>query len=308
MVLTVLSASSTAAITDGVWSSNILVGGSEIAVRVDQSGLQLSRDELLNWVRESACAVATYYGRFPVSKLQLELTTVNSGSHSIHGTTFSYDGALIRITMSASTTETDLRKDWVLTHEMVHLAFPSVADEHHWIEEGIATYVEPIARVEVGNLDAATVWRELVKGLPQGLPQPGDQGLDYTHTWGRTYWGGALFCLLADVELHRATANKYGLRDALRAIVSAGGTIETSWPLARALKLGDQAVGVPVLAQLYEQMKATPIAPNLPDLWKQLGLISQGDGVIFNNHAPLAMVRVAIVSASPAKSPCASAG
>jgi hypothetical protein len=119
---------------------------------------------------------------------------------------------------------------------MVHLALPSVADKHHWIEEGIATYVEPIARVEAGNLDVETVWLELVEGLPQGLPQSGDAGLDYTHTWGRTYWGGALFCLLADLEIRRATANKFGLRDALRAIVSAGGNIETAWPLVRCLR------------------------------------------------------------------------
>ena len=39
-----------------------------------------------------------------------------------------------------------------MTHELVHAAFPDVAEEHHWIEEGIATYVEPIARVQIGDL------------------------------------------------------------------------------------------------------------------------------------------------------------
>jgi hypothetical protein len=34
-----------------------------------------------------------------------------------------------------------------MTHEFVRTAFPDVADEHHWTEEGIATYVEPIARM-----------------------------------------------------------------------------------------------------------------------------------------------------------------
>jgi hypothetical protein len=256
LVLTVLSVRSWAAVTNEAWDSNLAVGGGEIDLHVDQSGLQLS--------------------------------------HFINGKTFAYSGAAIRINVSQHTTVAELRKDWVLTHEMVHLAFPSVADEHHWIEEGIATYVEPIARVEGGNLDGATVWWELVEGLPHGLPQPGDQGLDHTHTWGRTYWGGALFCLLADVEIHQATANKYGLRDALRAIVSAGGNIETPWPLVRALKLGDQAVGVPVLTRLYDQMKATPITPDLPALWKELGVIPQGDKVIFNNHASLAAIRQAI--------------
>ena len=109
-----------------------------------------------------------------------------------------------------------------------------------------------------------SVWRELVDGLPKGLPAPGDRGLDNTHTWGRTYWGGALFCLMADIEIHQRTNNRYGLQDALRGIVRAGGNMEHDWPLARALKAGDEATGVPVLMELYDRMKATPVTPDLP--------------------------------------------
>ena len=78
-----------------------------------------------------------------------------------------------------------------------------LAMEHHWIEEGLATYVEPIARAQAGQFSVKLVWRDLVVGLPRGLPQPGDRGLDFTPTWGRTYWGGALFCLLADIEIRK---------------------------------------------------------------------------------------------------------
>ena len=58
--------------------------------------------------------------------------------------------------------------------------------------------------------------------MPKGLPAAGDRGLDYTPTWGRTYWGGALFCLLADIDIRKRTSNRFGLQDALRAIVAAG--------------------------------------------------------------------------------------
>jgi hypothetical protein len=68
--------------------------------------------------------------------------------------------------------------------------------------------------------------------MRQGLPEVGDRGLDLTHTWGRTYWGGALFCLAADVEIRRRTGNTMGLQDALRAINKAGGTIESEWRLS----------------------------------------------------------------------------
>ena len=72
-------------------------------------------------------------------------------------------------------------------HELTHLAFPSVPARHRWIEEGLATYVEPIARAQAGLLDHATAWSELRRGLPKGLPAPGDGGLDHTPTWGRTF-------------------------------------------------------------------------------------------------------------------------
>ena len=52
------------------------------------------------------------------------------------------------------TTSAQFDDDWIITHEMVHLAFPSVAEKHHWIEEGLATYVEPVARARVGQLIA----------------------------------------------------------------------------------------------------------------------------------------------------------
>jgi hypothetical protein len=187
---------------------------------------------------------------------------------------------------------------------MVHLAFPSIAREHHWIEEGIATYVEPIARVETGELAVSSVWRDLVEGLPNGLPGPDDRGLDHTPTWGRTYWGGALFCLLADVEIRRQTNDRYGLKDALRAIVVAGANIEVEWKLTRALQVGDQATGVHVLTELYERMGAKPVATDLPALWSQLGVEPRAGTVAFDDHAPLANVRRAIVAAAPDAAGC----
>jgi hypothetical protein len=280
--------------------SRITIGGGRIDVACDDAGLQVSCKSMLAWVRTSATAVATFYSRFPVGTLFLKIAPAMAGRGRIHGTTFGRkDSALIRIFVSPLTTDADLRDDWVMTHEMVHLALPSLTPEHHWLEEGIATYVEPIARAESGTLDVQTVWRELVDGLPNGLPQPGDQGLDNTHTWGRTYWGGALFCLLADVEIHQRTANKRGLRDALRAILNAGGNIEVDWPVARALKAGDDGVGVPVLTGLYDRMKATPTQTDLPMLWKQLGVQASGNTVIFDDEASLAAIRRAITSKLP---------
>jgi predicted metalloprotease with PDZ domain len=187
-----------------------------------------------------------------------------------------------------------------MTHEMVHLAFPSVARKHHWIEEGLATYIEPIARARAGELTAEKVWGDMVRGMPQGLPQPGDRGLDVTHTWANTYWGGARFCLLADIEIRNRTKNKQGLEDALRAILKQGGTIEANWNLSHALEIGDRATGVPVLRDLYDKMSATPQPTDLNKLWKDLGIDNSGGRIVFDDTAPLASIRKAITQTVPA--------
>jgi hypothetical protein len=286
------------------------IGGAAINVEIEPGDLNLSRTQVLDWVRRSACAVTEYYDGFPVRKVDVKIVPIDEGRSVLFGRTALVDQILvIRVGLSRFATDSSLRDDWVMTHEMVHLAFPSVSEEHHWIEEGIATYVEPIARAQVGDLSPEIVWRELVDGLPKGLPAPGDRGLDITHTWGRTYWGGALFCLMADVEIQRRTNNRYGLQDALRGIVRAGGNMERDWPLARALKAGDEATGVPVLMDLYDRMKATPITPDLAAMWRDLGVRSSGDSVVFDQIAPQApIVRSIMASRSTPGGACVKSG
>jgi hypothetical protein len=278
---------------------DLTAGGARLEIVVGRGRLQVTQSQLMGWVQRAANSVVAFYGRFPVPHVRVQIKPFE-GQGVQNGVTFQdHDGGLIKIRLGSETTEMELLSDWTMTHEMVHLAFPSVSDEHHWIEEGIATYVEPIARVRAGYFDAKQMWFELVRDLPKGLPLPGDQGLDYTHTWGRTYWGGALFCFLADVEIRRQTQNKKGLVDALRGILDAGGDIRKDWELRDALRVGDQAVGVKVLTSLYEKMgdKAMPV--NLEAMWKELGIESRPDSIVFLNSAPLADVRRAIASAGP---------
>jgi hypothetical protein len=215
----------------------------------------------------------------------------------LQGTTwggrFGFPG-FTRIRIGEHTTTADLADDWTTTHELTHMAFPNQPDDQHWIEEGLATYIEPIARVMTGELTAQKIWADMFRDMSKGEPAANDEGLDHTHTWGRTYWGGALFCLVADVEIRRQTHNNKGLQDALRAIVAAGGTIDQDWDLPRALAIGDQATGTHVLTTMYNDWKDKPIPVDLPRLWAELGVAAGPDGITFSNTAPLAKVREAI--------------
>jgi len=275
------------------------IGGGTIEVDfANGPPLDLTIDQVMAHIRAAATAVTAYYGRFPLSHDRiLVIPAENQRGDAIHGTTWGgMDGAqgFTRLRIAQHATMQDLADDWVTTHELVHGAFPSMPDDQHWIEEGLATYIEPLARVMTGELQARKVWADMVDGMPKGEPQPGDEGLDHTHTWGRTYWGGALFCLVADVEIRRETGNRKGLRDALKAIVAAGGTIDHDWDLPRALTIGDNATGTHVLSDMYAKWKDAPVQVDLPKLWNELGIRTTANGIEFVDNAPLANVREAI--------------
>lgn len=275
----------------------LAIGGSQIAVEIQLAQPSLSTDDVLSWVRRAAEAVSNYYGRFPVLRARVIVTQSADAGPSIHGTTWgNVDGVqgLTRIRVGRGVSKADLDTDWTMTHELVHMALTSLPDKHHWLEEGLATYIEPIARAQEGQLSETEVWAEMLDGMRHGEPAPGDRGLDQTHTWGRIYWGGALFSLVADVEIRRATADKKSLQDALRAIVAMGATIDTERPLGEVLQVGDHATGTTVLQDLYARWKDEPIPVDLDRLWSQLGIQQGPHGITFHDDAPLAGIRKSI--------------
>ena len=259
-----------------------------------------SRPALMSWIDAGARAVAAYYGRFPVPDVALTVHTGRPGGIA-GGRTFGDRGrARIMITAGEDTTAADLRESWVLVHEMIHLAFPSMTG-HEWIEEGLATYVEPLARARAGLIAPDEIWRWLLWGVPKGLDAVRSGGLDEARSWAATYWGGASFCFLADVEIRERTGNRKSLDDALGGIVGAGGNVTASWPLSRALETGDRAAGVPVLTELYAKMGKGDPRVDLPSLWRRLGVSSSGGKIVYDDSAPLAAIRKGINTGHPAR-------
>ena len=272
------------------------VAGATLRIEADPGQFRGGAAPIRAWIQRSAEIVAHYYGRFPTSSVVVRIVSVaGEGVHG--GKTFANPDALIRVQLGSEVSAAQLESDWVLVHEMTHLALPDTGEAHAWLSEGIATYVEGVARVQAGNRAETDVWTEELRSMPRGLPQSGDQGLDHTHTWGRTYWGGAMFCLLADVDIRRRTQLRFGLQDALRAVLRASGGLASDWPIERVLRTGDAAVGTHTLEDLYAQMKDTPVAPDLMQLWRELGVVSEDGTVRLDDQAPLAEVRRAIMRA-----------
>ena len=277
--------------------ARITSGGCTIQVTFAPGKINLPQSKVLAWISSAANSVSAYYGRFPVPHARIMVRPVEGRSGVFNGTTYGYQGGFTRISIGQLTTQDELDNDWMMTHELLHLAFPDISGEqHHWIEEGMATYIEPIARAQIGATRPERVWGEMARYMPQGLPQYGDQGLDNTDSWASTYWGGALFWLVADVQIRERTNNRKGVQDAMRAILNAGGSIREEWPIESVLEAGDKATGTKVLTDLYNRMKAKAVQTDLNDLWRKLGIQVKNNVVTFDDKAPLANIRKAITA------------
>lgn len=281
--------------TAGARRDAVEVDGSRLFIQWRGNAPVAVRPRLTEWVRRSAAIVSRYYGFFPMDEVTVRITAVD-GVRVVTGHAQVWPEPVLDVTVGRNTSPAALSDDWVLVHEMIHLALPDVGEDHNWFAEGIATYVEGIARVQAGNMTAESLWLEYVQQMPHGLPDSGDRGLDHTHTWGRTYWGGALFCLESDVGILSQTEGRRGLREALRAVARQSGGMRTDWPIARVMATGDAATGTDVLTRLYGKMKDAPLAPDLDQLWRDLGINVTDDRVHFTDSAPRAFVRRALTA------------
>lgn len=280
--------------------TDVAIGGGVIHVGFAPGRFALPKERYLARIRVAVKAVSTYYGRFPVASVRFLMAPVE-GEGVQFGTTWGYRGAAIRIIFGADTNEAELHRDWVMTHEMVHLALPDLSPRYDWLSEGFAVYIEPIARVQVGDLTALAIWSDMKRDMPKGLPRQGDKGLDHTPTWGRIYWGGAMFCLLADIGIRRNSNNRLGLQDAMRGVLAAGGNHEVEWPIGRILATADETTGFSVMTDLYNEMRDKPVRPDLDQLWRDLGVNGEPGAISFDDGAPLAALRIALTQPPASK-------
>jgi hypothetical protein len=276
----------------------LAVQGSALCVVIDDPTQALRQQLLRDWIGRSARIVADYYARFPAPLVELRIRAVPGGGVG-GGRTTNESGLVIQVSVGREVTPGELAADWVLVHEMVHLALPELGRRHNWLAEGLATYVEGIARAQFGNRDVSDVWAEYRHSMPLGLPHAGEGGMDQTPTWGRTYWGGALYCLQTDIRIREQTGNRVGLQTALRAILQETGGYRAERGIDDVLRIGDAATGTRVLQDLYREIKATAVAPDLELLWSRLGVPNDPKSRAFDDHAPLAAIRIAITARQP---------
>lgn len=265
--------------------------GGTVEIIFSKSKFGITRKQFIDAINTSIKALTTYYQKFTVPELRLEVIPHDNPT-DISG--YEFSGRSIQWKVGTNVSADRLMNDWTLTHEMFHLGFPAFDDNYNWLDEGMATYLEPIARARIGNLPVEQVWSDLYTGLPKGLPKAGDKGLANTATWGRTYWGGALFWFLADLQIREKTKNAKSVDTVMRAVLADQGDASHFWSIEQLIRVADQATGFPVLEGLHRRLAIAPGTEDLDHLWKQLGVVVGDETITFNDKAPWAYLRLAI--------------
>lgn len=254
----------------------------------------LDRTQVRLWVGMAARAIATYFGHFPIKHYGLLIITEDSDTVG-HGTTFGFAGSATRIHVGRDAAPKAFRDDWILVHEMMHASLPDLPRRALWLQEGNATWLEPIARAQAGELPISDVWSQSLRGMPRGEPMPEEGGMDGTDRWGRLYWGGATFWLEAEVAIWEQSGGRASLVDAMRAVSAASGGNIVTWQPEQMMAVGDRGCGVTALAPLYRRFSQDRVATDLGKLFERLGIRSAADGTVtFDPRAELAALAARI--------------
>jgi len=275
---------------------DLAVGEAKVRLVVLDGALDLPTDVLARWVGDAAGGVARFFGRPPEPRTLVVLAPV-SGRHGIpFGKMLPESGPGLVVLVGEHTAPEELHADWVLVHELFHAGTPSYLGEGKWYDEGLATYFEPLIRVRLGWRSEADLWAEFLRDMPRGLDAMTRRGLAHPIGYSDVYWGGGLFCLLADLEARRSSAGAVGLEDGVRAVLAAGGVASEVWTLAHATEVTDDALGAPLLADLQQKHLERGSPVDLDGVFRELGVsIGRNGGVALDARGPVAAARHALV-------------
>ncbi len=272
---------------------------SELDVATLDAHLDAPAAERLRWIRESATAVSRFWNGFPVPRALLVVVPVADRHQVLFGKVLPESRPGVILLVGEHARRPEMLDDWILVHELFHIGSPSYVGEGKWLDEGLATYYEPLIRARAGWLTEQQVWSGFAHSMPQGLPAVARKGLESATSYRGVYWGGAIMTLMADVAIRRASGGKRGLEDGFRAVLAEGGNCSEVWSLADTMRAADRAVGGSALEDLAKlhAFHGRPIA--FDNLLHDLGVERTPDGVRLHDDAPLASIRRAVVYGGP---------
>ncbi|MBC7917776.1 MAG: hypothetical protein H7Y28_08200 [Rhodoferax sp.] len=211
------------------------------------------------------------------------LVVINQGDSGDGG---AFSGSFSQFLRSDASLATRHLWGRVLAHELLHfwngLSLVPKTDEEEWFKEGVTDYLTISTLARNGLVDRQFVkgWLEnlsrgqTVARMAQGLEGTVRQAAKNKHrNWLLVYGGGSIAALAMDVEIRRATNNRSGLPDVMRAMYTEFAHPGKTYTLEDIVRVTRQATGVdvaPVLERTVSNTQATDLVPVFAHIGLQL--------------------------------------
>ncbi|AOT07332.1 hypothetical protein [Pseudoalteromonas luteoviolacea] len=185
-----------------------------------------------------------------------------------------HDGITLHINKHASLTQ--LKVDWTLYHEFVHLYHPFFGYGDSWLGEGLATYLQNIVMLQAGILSKRNFVQRVTEGLDRGEAATAKfkgrlsnvaENMWQLRAYQRVYWSGVAFFIEAEERL-KVAGSQYNLAKLLAIYQTCcrgnitPGTHHTSVQFLSAL---DSIAKVKVFMSLYEKYSEREDFPAISD-------------------------------------------
>ena len=302
--------------TPGNWLARVAIGrfaeaplalaGGTLRVSIVDVADAEAKQRLDAWLARVSNAAVSAYGKLPLADVQVLVVPVGASREPVEfGQSTRGQGHGLTLFVDAAQPPSAFDRDWVAVHEMSHLFHPYLGDRGSWLAEGLATYYQNVLRARAGLLTPAGAWEQIDAGFARGrsATRARDDTLERAAAavegrpnFMRIYWSGTAYWLEADLELRRASGNTLSVDEALRRFDACCLPDYDGWrPEAFVAKL-DALVGGDVFRRKFDAYRARRDFPDLSVSYRALGIARSGDRLVFDDAAPDAGVRHAIVS------------
>jgi hypothetical protein len=263
--------------------------------------LSADREVRARWISAAAAASARVTGSFPAPRATLLLVPGPPfpGMPVIFGVAGRGVRPSVSLIVSSEATEAQLVPDWTAVHELSHLLTGYAQGDDVWLSEGLATYYEEVLRARAGLISREAAWLALDRGFRRGAAEGGSRTLQeesssmHAHrSYTRVYWAGAAIVLLADLAYRQAG----GSLDL--AVVRAWARREERMS-ARELMAALDGEEDGAFARVAAAALGSEEFPSLDGAYTWLGITRDGDRLAFDDAAPGAAVRDALMNDSP---------
>lgn len=172
----------------------------------------------------------------------------------------------------------------VVSHELLHFwnghSLRPQNEEEEWFKEGVTDYLTVMTMARNGFLDREFLMQHLqnmARGQHVARNLMGLKGTvqaavkDKHRSWLLVYGGGTIAAFAMDLELRKASGDKLGLEDLMKAMFAEFGKAGKMYTHDDIVRIGKQVAGVD-LGPTLDKLVKTETVPDLSPMFAQVGM------------------------------------